>query len=180
MTFQEKLTALRACSDARQWVGDKTFEQAWNDCKNPDWMLWLVDAMSLSNDKDLRLMAVAFARKVQHLMGDPKSIAALDVAERFANGAATQEELDAARDAAWDAARDAARAAAWDAARDAAWDAARDAAWDAARDAAWDAARAAAWDAARAAAWDAAWDEQCDIIRNFVKPDFSQIDIDAA
>jgi hypothetical protein len=46
----------------------------------------------------------------------------LDVAERFANGNATQEELAAARDAAWAAARDAAWAAcaaARDAARDA-------------------------------------------------------------
>ena len=36
-----------------------------------------------------RLFAVACARQVQHLMTDPRSIAALDVAERFANGAGT-------------------------------------------------------------------------------------------
>ena len=65
-----------------------------------------------------RLYAVWCARQVQHLMTDPRSIAALGVAERHAN-----EELDAA----WAAAR----AAAWDAAWDAARDAARDAAWDA-------------------------------------------------
>ncbi len=108
-------------------------------------------------DRDSRLFAVWCARQVQHLMIDERSINALDVAERFANGNATQEELAAARDAAWAAAR----AAAWAAARDAAWDAARDATWAAARDAARDAARAAArdaaWDAAMAAARDAAW-----------------------
>ena len=106
-----------------------------------------------------RLFAVWCGRQVQHLMTDPRSTAALDVAERHANGNATDEELaaawdaarDAAWDAAWDAARDAAWAAAWAAARAAAWAAARAAAWDAA----WAAARAAAWDAARAAAWDA-------------------------
>ena len=125
-------------------------------------------------DREIRLFAVDCARQVQHLMTDPRSLAALDVAERFANGLATSEELDAARaeagaeagaaawDAAWDAAdaADAARAAAWDAA-DAAWASARDAAdaaWASARDAAWDAARAAARDAARAAAWAAARD----------------------
>ena len=104
-----------------------------------------------------RRYAVWCARQVQHLMTDERSIAALDVAERHANGEATDQELAAARDAAraaaWAAARDAARAAAWAAA----WDSAGDAAWDAARAAAWDAARAAAW-AAGDAAWDAAWD----------------------
>ena len=57
---------------------------------------------------------------------DLRSWRAIEVARRFANGAATAEELDAARAAAWDAARDA-RAAA----REAVWDA-----WDAAGDAA--------------------------------------------
>ena len=87
------------------------------------WCLRAVDGC----EKDVRLFAVWCARQVQHLMADPRSIAALEVAERFANGAATSDELATARDAA----------------RDAAWGAAWDAAWDAARDAAWDAAWAA-------------------------------------
>jgi hypothetical protein len=101
-----------------------------------------------------RLYAVWCARQVQHLMTDQRSTEALDIAERYANGLATEEELAAARAAAGDAARAAARAAARDAARAAARAAAGDAARAAAWDAAWDAARAAA----RAAAWDAAWD----------------------
>ena len=92
-------------------------------------------------DRDSRLFAVWCARQVQHLLTDERSINALNVAERFANGNATREELTAACDAARAAARD----AAWDAARAATWDAA----WAAARAAAWD----AAWAAARAAAW---------------------------
>ena len=97
--------------------------------------------------KEWRLYAVWCARQVQHLMTDPRSVAALDVAERYANGKATDDDLAAAGTAAWDAARD----AAWAAARAAAWDAA----WDAARAAAGAAAWAAAWDAARDAARDA-------------------------
>ena len=84
-------------------------------------------------DREWRLFAVWCARQVQHLMSDQRSIDALDVAERYAHGEATDKQLDAAR-AAWDASR----ASAWDSA----WDSVRDPDW-AAWDAAWDAARAA-------------------------------------
>jgi hypothetical protein len=86
-------------------------------------------------DRDARLFAVWCARQVQHLMTDQRSLDALDVAERFANGEATNAEMAAASDAA----RAAARAETWNAARVAAWYAARAAA------------RAETWDAARAA-----------------------------
>ena len=117
------------------------------------------------HDREWRLFAVWCARRVQHLLTDPRSIAALDVAERYANGAATQDELTAARaaaraaawaatEAAW-AATEAAWAAAW-AATEAAWaatEAAAGAATRAAARAAWAAAEAAAGGAAWAAAW---------------------------
>ena len=118
-------------------------------------------------DRQWRLYAVWCARRVQHLTTDPRSVAALDVAERYARGEASDEELAAARDAAgdaWAAARDAWAAArdAWDVARDA-WDAAEKTTWAAARDAAC-AAAGAAW-AARAAAWDATRDAARDAQR---------------
>jgi hypothetical protein len=126
------------------------------DSNGLDDALWCLQAVK-GRDREIRLFGVWCARQVQHLMTDPRSIAALDVAERFANGEATQYELNAAAsDAAWaasDAARAAARAAASDAARDARA-AARAAAWAAASDAAW-AASDAAWAAASDAARDA-------------------------
>ena len=87
------------------------------------------------HDREWRLFAVWCARQVQHLITDQRSHDAINVAERFALGAATKNELDAARDAAWSAVRDAARDVAWDAA----WSAALAAAWDVAWDAAWSA-----------------------------------------
>ena len=104
--------------------------------------LWCLRAVT-GRDREIRLYAVWCARQVQHLMIDPRSIAALDVAERFSNNLATKHDLAAARTAAWAAARAAAGAAAWAAA----WAAARDAAGDAAGVAARAAARDAAWDA---------------------------------
>ena len=57
--------------------------------------LWCLRAVEVM-DKEIRLLTVSFARQVQHLMTDPRSLEALDVAERFANGLATQDELAAA------------------------------------------------------------------------------------
>ena len=137
------------------------------DSNGLDDALWCLRAVT-GHDKELRLYAAWCARQVQHLMADPRSVYALGVAERFANGVATDEELAAASAAAWDASVAAwvASAAAWAAsdasdasaaaadAADAARNAAADAAWAAASSAA-AAARAAAVDTARAAAGDA-------------------------
>lgn len=103
----------------------------------------LVREFTTWNERTARLFAVWCARQALALVDnpDPRSVAACDVAERYANSEASKDELTAA----WDAAMDAAGAA---------W-AAGDAA-GAARDAAGAAARAAAWAAARDAAWAAA------------------------
>lgn len=39
--FRDWLEKNRACSEARIWVGDGCFEDAWNKCHRGDWMLWL-------------------------------------------------------------------------------------------------------------------------------------------
>ena len=143
--------------------------------------LWCLRAVK-GHDKEIRLYAVWCARQVQSLMTSKESIAALDVAERHANGLATDSELAtaraaaqsaalcAARDAARFEAQGAARAATYAAARSAAREAARSAAWhadydadyDAAWHAAWHAARSAALYAAREAAFDPEWDADYD------------------
>jgi hypothetical protein len=137
------------------------------DSNGLDDALWCLRAVP-NCDREARLYAVWCARQVQHLMTDPRSLAALDVAERRASGEVTDAELAAPRAVARAAKRDAARDAASAAASAAAWDAARaakrDAAWAAARAAARAAASAAAsaaardaWAAARDAKRDAAW-----------------------
>ena len=103
------------------------------DSNGLDDALWCLRAVQ-GHDKEIRLYAVWCARQAQHLMTDQRSIAALDVSDRFARGNASADELAAAQDAAQAAAQDAARAAARAAAQDAAQAAARAAAWAAARD----------------------------------------------
>jgi hypothetical protein len=130
------------------------------DSNGLDDALWALRCVT-GHDRKIRHYAVWCARQVQHLMTDPRSLAALDVAERYADGLATGKELSMAWAAARDAARDTARGAACGAVEYAAWNAAWAAAEVAAWDAVWAAARAAVWDAAggaaRAAAGDAVW-----------------------
>lgn len=102
------------------------------------------------NEKTARLFACWCVRQIWHLLIDERSEKAVEIAERYANGEATQEELGAA----WDAARDAARDTDWAADKIAANAAAKIAAWASARDAAFAAAWASGRDAARAAVWD--------------------------
>ena len=170
MTPKEFCNATNACSEGREFaLKYQSMSEVWANCPKVDWLLWITERTGRPDDRTLRLFAVWCARntplpdgrKTGDLITDPRSLAALDVAERFANGQASRDELDAARIAAWDAARDAARIAARDAARDA-WAAAWAAAWDAARD------------AARIAAWDAADKAQATQFRAMVKNPFTQ------
>ena len=113
---------------------------------------------------------------VWDLLTDDRSKNAVKIAEQFANGKATKEELnvawaaavaaawDAGGTVAWTAVGAATEAAARDAVEAAAWAAAWTAAWTVAKDAAKDAARAAAWDAVEAAAEAAAWAVGEDIV----------------
>jgi hypothetical protein len=129
--------------------------------------LWCFRAVE-GFDREKRLLAVAFAREVEHLMLDAAK-SALDVAERFANGLATKEELAQARAAAY-AAADAAFAApvafvAFVAARAAAWAAAAAARAAAVARSAADAAAYAACNAARLEMQE----KQTQILRKFLE-----------
>lgn len=93
-------------------------EHDWLTSTDPAAMLgWLTTPRDVGyggvSDRRLRLFAAACCRQVWHLLTDERSRRAVEVAERYADGLATDQELTAARAAA--------RAAAWDAAGDAAW-----------------------------------------------------------
>jgi hypothetical protein len=46
-TVIRKLQKLNACQSALDWLAQQqTVEQAWRDCKDPQWMLWLLGRLS--------------------------------------------------------------------------------------------------------------------------------------
>jgi hypothetical protein len=151
MSIREFCDKHGACAEGREWAlacGAPDMDALWaRDDVRPGWRVWIATRYGVLDDRTLRLFACFCARQMWHLLTDERSRQAVLVAERFAEGRATREELDAARDAAMDATWAAAGAAAWNAARNAAWAAARNAAWNAV----WAAAGAAA--AAAQSAW---------------------------
>lgn len=163
------------------WEGTALDILGVEECPPQD-RLWVVTRPGWIDNKTLHLFAIWCARRALELVNDPdpRSIKACDVAEQYANGDTTSEELAAAWDAAGDAAWSTAGAADWSAAKVAARSAAKVAASAAASrvasKAAWDSARVAASAAASAAYWDwdaawyTAWDKQVakliDILEN--------------
>jgi hypothetical protein len=71
-------------------------------------IIWLLSRKEFLSEKYLILFAVWCARESLKLIENPdeRSVEACNVAERYANGEATKEELLAARDAALNAAQD--------------------------------------------------------------------------
>jgi hypothetical protein len=91
-----------------------TFEQIYQS-NGYDHAIWALRTVGAEHDSALRHFAVDCAEMVKRKMKDQRSLDALKVAHRYADGKATDGELkavaDAARAAAWAAARAAARAA---------------------------------------------------------------------
>lgn len=57
--------------------------------------LWCLHAV-VGFEREKRLLAIAFARTVEHLTENPQVLAVLNIAIKFANGEDTQSELDVA------------------------------------------------------------------------------------
>ena len=159
MNIKEFCKAHLACPEGYIWAMEncKTMRDVW-DTARPDWIVWVATRKGVLTDKELRLFACWCVRQVWDLLTDERSRTAVEVAERYANGEATAEELSSAMADAKNIARDAATYAATYAAYNIAW--------------------AAAWDAAEAAA-EAVWDNtnaaQAEYLRSNCKPCFSEV-----
>ena len=78
-------------------------EDEWLACEDPTKMLSFVrgDEGNRLPERRSRLFGVACCRRLSHLLVDGRSIRALEVVERYADHAATADELDAAYDEAF-------------------------------------------------------------------------------
>jgi hypothetical protein len=154
MTFREYLRSIYACSDALDWLGDRSSREAWEACERPDWMLELCGRLSV-DPRLIVLCATGCARSVLHLVpaGEDRPRLAIEAAEAWAYGRGSSD----AGNGAPQAAAESAESAAWAAVRGAPW--AADiavmgaAAWAATAATAARTAESAARGAARAADW---------------------------
>jgi len=139
-----------ACADGEAYARQyEMMEEVWGKCDRVDWMIWILKRVDKSPGKnEMRLFncwcsratPIGDGRTTWDLLVDPRSRAAIEVAERFAAGEATREELSAAHADAADA-EDAADSAAYATDRSAS-NAADSATWSAASDATYSAAYA--------------------------------------
>lgn len=116
------IKALSPCYDPTRyipedWTGTVIDILNVEDCPAHD-RLWVVLREQFIDKKTLRLFAVWCAREALKLVENPdaRSVEACNVAERYANGEATDEELSEANSAAYYAARSAEYSAAYSAA----------------------------------------------------------------
>jgi len=94
-----KLEKINACNEAIRWVAtQKNYEEAWQNCEHGDWMLWLAQQLHIDNYK-LTLAKGLTAKLVIHLMKDERSINAVNIAIKYGNHQATDEELKIAANA---------------------------------------------------------------------------------
>ena len=101
-TPAEFCAATEACDEGREFaLRHPTMAEVWDACPRSDWLLWIARKVDRVPDhRTLRLFAVWCARHTPlgdgrvtgDLLTDPRLRAALDVAERFAEGRATEDE----------------------------------------------------------------------------------------
>ena len=131
MKTRDFLKKHSACKDGAKWAWALSISKDMGDVweamiaeEKHTWLIWTATRPGVFSDAVLRKLACRFVRetpladgrKIWDLLTDERSRKAVEVAEFYANGKATDGELQAARDAAYAVAFAAADAAARDAA----------------------------------------------------------------
>ena len=59
--LQTHLKSIGACADARKWAGNRTPQQAWDECERHDWLLWWATRTLVNTRQQIVLVACDFA-----------------------------------------------------------------------------------------------------------------------
>jgi len=114
MELKKYLKGSGACAGALRWVGDRTLQQAWDECNRFDWMLWLYRRNNPNKIKCVKIAIYAAKLCVEDYKNkypeDKRPEAAIAAAEKWLEN--PSEENARAADAAAYAAEAAADAAA--------------------------------------------------------------------
>lgn len=97
-----------ACKDGAAFAAQfSTLAEVWDACPRADWMIWMLQKADKTGglERTLRIFACDCAASANPT--DPRSLAAISVARRYADGLATADELRSAACAAYAAAEDA-------------------------------------------------------------------------
>jgi len=88
------ISKYRPCSDGLKWyAGQKTTEDAWNNCHRGDWMLWIAAKVGV-NDRTLTLAKGYCAKTVLHLITDKRSRAAVQAAIDYGSGKIERKKFE--------------------------------------------------------------------------------------
>jgi hypothetical protein len=107
------LIPANACGPSHRWLEalaeGTTPQQAWDVCERGDWLLWLLHVRNVDR-RALVLCACEIARQALNhvLVGEVRPLRAIEMAEAWARGEATIQNVRAAAAAAADAAYEAA------------------------------------------------------------------------
>jgi hypothetical protein len=95
------ILAMHPCDDAITFINScNSLKQAWETCPRGDWMLWIASKLRI-NIRTLTLAKGLCAQTIVHLMKDPRSIAAVDMAILFGQNKCSLAQLNIAAYAAY-------------------------------------------------------------------------------
>ena len=96
--LEEFLEKHNACTEGRAWAlatGATTINEIWQrDDMRKEWRIWIADRVLTK--KQQTALTCRFVREIWHLLRDDRSWDAIEVAEKWVAGEATDEELDVA------------------------------------------------------------------------------------
>lgn len=98
--MKSKLIQLGVCRESIEWCGNRTPQQAYEECERGDWLLWMAIKCGV-NQKIVALTACACADTVLYLTEGVLPCKVLKVVRKHLKGKATLSEVKKAANAAF-------------------------------------------------------------------------------